>query len=62
EDWRNREKWDAYEAAIDEMLARTSTKAAPWHIIEANDKLYARIKVMNTVIDKLSEVVKNSKN
>lgn len=59
EDWRNREKWDSYEAAVDEMLAKTSTKAAPWHIIEANDKLYARIKVMNIVIDKLSEAVKN---
>lgn len=59
EDWRNREKWDSYESAVDEMLAKTSTKAAPWHIIEANDKLYARIKVMNIVIDKLSEAVKN---
>lgn len=60
EDWRNREKWDSYEAAVDEMLAKTSTKAAPWHIIEANDKLYARIKVMDIVIDKLSEALKNS--
>lgn len=62
EDWRNREKWDEYETAVNEMLMRTSTEAAPWHIIEANDKLYARIKVMNTIIDKLSDTVKNSKN
>ena len=34
EDWRNREKWDAYEEAVDEMLARTSTERAPWHILE----------------------------
>ena len=61
EDWRNREKWDSYEEAIDEMIARTSTKAAPWNIIEGNDKLYARIKVMNIVIDALSEKIKNSK-
>ena len=62
EDWRNREKWDAYETAVDEMLMRTSTEAAPWHIIEANDKLYARIKVMKIVIDSLSEALKKSKN
>ena len=59
EDWRNREKWDQYEEAVNEMIAKTSTKAAPWHIIEANDKLYARIKVMNTIIDALSARIKN---
>ena len=59
EDWRNREKWDAYETAVNEMIAKTSTVTAPWNIIEANDKLYARIKVMNTVIDTLSERIKN---
>ncbi len=60
EDWRNREKWDAYEAAVDEMLMKTSTAAAPWNVIEANSKLYARIKIMNIVIDRLSEYIKNS--
>ncbi|MGN0674767.1 MAG: polyphosphate:AMP phosphotransferase [Oscillospiraceae bacterium] len=60
EDWRNREKWDAYEAAVDEMLLKTSTAAAPWNVIEANSKLYARIKIMNIVIDKVSEYIKNS--
>ncbi len=60
EDWRNREKWDLYEAAVDEMIAKTSTKTAPWNIIEANDKLYARIKIMNIVIDVLSDYIKNS--
>lgn len=55
EDWRNREKWDMYEAAVDEMIEKTSTKAAPWHIIEGNNKLYSRIKVMNTVIDALND-------
>ena len=59
EDWRNREKWDSYESAVDEMLMKTSTQTAPWYIIEANTKLYARIKVMNTVIDRLSEAVKD---
>lgn len=55
EDWRNREKWDAYEIAIDEMTEKTSTKDAPWHIIEGNDKHYARISVMETIIDALKK-------
>lgn len=58
EDWRNREKWDLYESAVNEMLEKTSTAYAPWTIVESNDKLYARIKVMNTVIDRLEEVLK----
>ncbi len=49
EDWRNREKWDSYETAIDEMIKRTSTKNAPWVIVEGNDKKYARIKIIKTV-------------
>ena len=60
EDWRNREKRDEYENAVDEMLMKTSTKNAPWNIIEANNKLYARIKVMNIIIDSISEYIKNS--
>jgi polyphosphate kinase 2 (PPK2 family) len=55
EDWRNREKWDQYEAAVNEMLLRTSTVTAPWTIVEGNNKLYARIKVLQTVVDKLSQ-------
>ncbi|UCF63614.1 MAG: phosphate--AMP phosphotransferase [bacterium] len=51
EDWRNREKWDQYEAAIDEMLQRTSTLYAPWTIVESNCKWYARIKTLSTVIN-----------
>jgi polyphosphate:AMP phosphotransferase len=50
EDWRNREKWGLYKSAVDEMIYRTSTKAAPWTIVEANCKLYARIKTVKTVI------------
>ena len=50
EDWRNREKWEQYKEAIDEMLFRTSTPYAPWTIVEANSKLYARIKALKTVI------------
>lgn len=49
EDWRNRDKWPQYEAAVDEMLCRTSTPDAPWIIVEGNDKRYARLKVLRTV-------------
>jgi polyphosphate:AMP phosphotransferase len=53
EDYRNREKWDEYVAAVDEMVDRTSTQAAPWHIVPANDKRVARIQVIETVCDAL---------
>ncbi len=49
EDWRNREKWEEYEIAICDMIDRTSTEIAPWTLVEANDKYYARIKVMKTL-------------
>lgn len=55
EDWRNREKWELYEKAVDEMLVRTSTANAPWIIVEGNDKLYARIKVLETVVEALEK-------
>ena len=51
EDWRNREKWDLYEVAVNEMLKKTSTVYAPWHILESNDKHYARLKALKIVID-----------
>ncbi|QDR80001.1 polyphosphate:AMP phosphotransferase [Sporomusa termitida] len=51
EDWRNREKWELYEQAVDEMFFRTSTTYAPWTLVEANSKEYARKKVMQTVIE-----------
>lgn len=57
EDWRNREKWPQYEAAIDEMLQLTSTENAPWHIIESNDKKYARIKVLRIVVAALEQAI-----
>ena len=55
EDWRNREKWDQYEAAVNEMLLKTSTPRAPWTIVEGNDKYFARVKVLKTLVDKLSK-------
>ncbi len=58
EDWRNREKWDQYEVAVNEMLQKTSTKNAPWHIIESNDKKYARIRTLEIVIKALEKAIK----
>lgn len=51
EDWRNREKWDEYEAAAEDMFAKTDFPRAPWHLIPANSKLFARIEVMRRSID-----------
>lgn len=61
EDWRNRAKWDEYEAAVDEMLVRTSTTYAPWIIVEANSKYYARVKVLQTVVDALEKRIEEVK-
>ena len=55
EDWRNREKWDQYEDAVNEMIIRTSTTYAPWIIVEGNSKYYARVKVLETVVDALEK-------
>lgn len=57
EDWRNREKWDQYEVAVDEMLQKTSTTFAPWHILESVDKKYARLKALKIVIEELEKVL-----
>ena len=61
EDWRNREKWDLYEKAVDEMLVRTSTTYAPWIIVEGNSKYYARIKVLETVVTAMENRLKLAK-
>ena len=57
EDWRNREKWDLYEDAVNEMLKKTSTTFAPWHILESVDKNYARIKALKIVIEELEKAL-----
>lgn len=54
EDWRNRAKWGAYEEAVEEMLLRTSTRTAPWTLIEGNDKLWARVRVLEKLVEVLS--------
>jgi len=54
EDWRNREKWDVYAQAVDDMLLKTSTITAPWTVVEGNDKFYARVKTLKTIVDTVS--------
>jgi polyphosphate kinase 2 (PPK2 family) len=54
EDWRNRDKWDLYAAAVEEMLLKTSTVTAPWTVVEANYKWYARVKCLKTLVDTVS--------
>jgi polyphosphate:AMP phosphotransferase len=57
EDWRNRKKWDAYESAVCDMVDRTSTRIAPWTLVEANNKYYARIKVLKTLCKALDDAL-----
>ena len=58
EDWRNRKKWVAYEQAVCDVVDRTSTALAPWTLVEANDKRYARIKVLKTICERLESALK----
>jgi polyphosphate kinase 2 (PPK2 family) len=53
EDWRNREKWNAYQLAASDMVERTSTAHAPWVLVEANDKYHARVKILSTLVETL---------
>jgi polyphosphate kinase 2 (PPK2 family) len=59
EDWRNREKWDQYATAVCDMVDRTSTGLAPWTLVEANDKNFARIKVLRTVCERLENALRD---
>jgi polyphosphate:AMP phosphotransferase len=61
EDWRNRRKWDAYEQAVCDMVDRTSSSFAPWTLVEANNKYYARIKVLKTLCGAIEDALKRVK-
>ena len=61
DDWRNRDKWDAYHQAVCNMVDRTSTGVAPWTLVEANDKNYARVKILRTVCERLDAVLNPKK-
>jgi len=60
EDYRNREKWEDYEHAVNDMVERTSTEYAPWTLIEGNDKRFARIKALKTFCERLEEAVNSN--
>lgn len=57
EDWRNRRKWDAYEIAVGDMLALTDTANAPWHLIPANNKRYARLQILRTACRQIEAIL-----
>ncbi len=61
EDYRNRDKWDDYQKAVNEMVARTSTQTAPWILVEGNDKKYARIKILKTFCERLEKALDEKK-
>jgi polyphosphate kinase 2 (PPK2 family) len=60
EDWRNREKWDAYQLAICDMVERNSTGDVPWTLVESNDKNYARVKILRTLCERLEQALNAS--
>jgi polyphosphate kinase 2 (PPK2 family) len=57
EDWRNRKKWDNYKAAVNDMIAHTSTAVAPWTIVPGNDKRFARIQILHTLTQRLKKAL-----
>ena len=61
EDWRNRDRWDAYVAAACDMFERTHTETAPWTLVEANNKEWARVKVIETVVQRVKAALESSR-
>lgn len=57
EDWRNRKRWDAYEAAVNDMVTRTSTGLAPWTLVAGNDKRFARVQILRTLCEILERAL-----
>jgi polyphosphate kinase 2 (PPK2 family) len=57
EDWRNRAKWPEYNQAVEDMIEHTSTPYAPWTAVEANNKEYARVKVVRTIVDAIEKQI-----
>jgi len=59
DDWRNRKRWPQYERAVADMVERSSTELAPWTLVEAEDKRFARVKVLRTIADRLEAALKD---
>jgi polyphosphate kinase 2 (PPK2 family) len=55
EDWRNRKKWNAYTLAVNDMVARCSTEFAPWTLVAGNDKKFARVQILKTIVGSLEK-------
>ena len=60
EDWRNREKREPYEHAVEQMIVQTSSDVAPWTIVEAENKRWARVKVLDTVVTAIEHAMRAS--
>ncbi|OIQ88723.1 thymidylate kinase [mine drainage metagenome] len=58
DDWRNRAKWDEYEHTVCDMVDRTSTSLSPWTLVEANDKNFARIKILQTLCRRIESAIR----
>jgi hypothetical protein len=61
EDWRNREKWDDYDLAVNDLVQYTSTYDAPWTLVEGNDKRYARVKVLETLCARMEKALEKTR-
>jgi polyphosphate kinase 2 (PPK2 family) len=61
EDWRNRDKWGAYQRAVCDMIDRTSTGIAPWTLVEAEDKHFARVKVLRVLCEALEKAIEKKR-
>jgi len=59
EDWRNRKKWPLYERAVGDMVDRTSTDVAPWHVVASDDKLFSRIEVLRHLCERIEDTLRN---
>jgi len=57
EDWRNRQKWDAYKLVVNELVTRCSTEYAPWTLVAGNDKKFARVQILKTIVQRLEEAL-----
>jgi polyphosphate kinase 2 (PPK2 family) len=57
EDWRNRAKWPDYQRAVDDLVTRCSTEFAPWTLVAGNDKKFARVQILKTIVKRLEEAL-----
>lgn len=61
EDWRNRDRWDDYATAVDDMIERTSQPTAPWFVVPGNQKYYARVFILKTLCEQLKQALEKAR-